>query len=502
MTMKHTCNVVSLLAASTALAFISHATPTLGLTITRNNNGGQLLRNLLGDTTGLSNFSIRLTGDARAFGTFRDDPFGLQSGVVLSTGKVEDLVGQNASDGGFSPGVSVPLTFTKLSGLTGDPSSRRTAVFRADLSNIGFDISSLTIADNGSGGGGSGGLFSGFDLDAIKLSNTLISSALEVDAIPGLDVFDFSPARTIFTPGTQRPSTNNTEPIPDPIQPDLFGTINGNINNTVATLAQFDSTGKVDNPKGAASLGDNGLVGFDLTSPISQSGEPLFLYIGEAGASGENRETPAGNITVSNRQISELNELSTDFGFPGIANDSISLKIEFDADETADLLYFQYVFGSEELVEFGGNQFNDAFSLELNGFNFASLSDGATVSINNLVPSPFGPYHPDFIYNPVSNPASSETKLDGYTKPLTFVGFLEPNARNSLVINVKDVRDGLFDSAVFIKGGTLGTVELPPIDGGGGNVSVPEPTSSLGLLVFGALSTGLIRKKLNRELNS
>jgi hypothetical protein len=487
--MKHTYNVVSLLAASTALAFISHATPTFGLTITRNNNGGQLLSNLLGDTTGLSNFSIRLTGDARAFGTFQDDPFGLKSGIVLSTGKVTDLVGKNLSDGGFSPGISIPLTFTKLDGLTGLPSNPGTAVFRADLSGIGVDIQSLSIADSGTGIGGANGKFSGFDLDAIKFSRTSVDSATQVNGLTDLEnVFDFSPARTTFTPGTQRP------PI-DPSQPELDGTLNGNINNAIATLGEFDA-----NPSatgGSVSLGDGGKVGFDLKSSIP-AGNPLFLYIGEAG---NNEKAPSGNISASNRPISGFNDLSTDFGFPGIANDSISMRIDFDADETADLLYFQYVFGSEEFVEFGGNQFNDAFSLELNGFNFASLSDGATVSTNNLVPSPFGPYHPDFIYNPVSNPASSETKLDGYTKPLTFVGFLEPNARNSLVINVKDVRDGLFDSAVFIKAGTLGTVEPPPIDDGGGNVSVPEPTSSLGILAFGALSTGLLRKKHQQKAN-
>lgn len=492
--MKHTYNVVTFLAASTALTFISHTTPTFAFTIHQNNNGGQLLRNLLGDTTGLSNFSIRLTGDARAFGTFQDDPFGLQSGIVLSTGRVSELpcTGNelicNGWDGGFSPGISVPLVFDQLRGSNG-------TVLRADLSNVGFDIKSLVIGDSGRDAVGSPGIYSGFDLDGVKLSNSFVTSVNQANELHGsdiLDVFDFSPARTIFSPGTQRPGS-----VDNPERPDLFGAINGNVNNAVATLGQFDFRGGTTDPFGFVSLGDNGKVAFNLTSAISTSNRPLYLYISEGGV----RETLAGNITVSDRLVSESNPLSTDFGFPGTANDSISMRIDFDADETADLLYFQFAFGSEEFVEFGGNQFNDAFSLELNGFNFASLSDGAAVSINNLVPSPFGPYHPDFIYNPKSDPASSETKLDGYTKPLTFVGFLEPNARNSLVINVKDVRDGFFDSAVFIKGGTLGTVEPPPIDDGGGNVSVPEPTSSLAILAFGALSTGLLRKKHQQKAN-
>src|SRR4028118_1293270 len=100
----------------------------MAFTITQNNLGIQLLNNLLGNTAGLSNFSVRLTGDGRAFGTFSDDPFGLGSGVVLSTGKVADLAGTNAADGGFSPGESMPLTFAKLTGTTGG-SPAGTAVY-------------------------------------------------------------------------------------------------------------------------------------------------------------------------------------------------------------------------------------------------------------------------------------------------------------------------------------------------------------------------------------
>uniref|UniRef100_A0A0C1RPU1 Uncharacterized protein n=1 Tax=Tolypothrix bouteillei VB521301 TaxID=1479485 RepID=A0A0C1RPU1_9CYAN len=87
----------------------------------------QFLKQLLGDTTGLSNFTSTLTGDRTAFGVFKDDPFNLKSGVVLSTGKASELAGRNISDGGLSPGQSIPLNFTKLDGLTG--ASKTTAVY-------------------------------------------------------------------------------------------------------------------------------------------------------------------------------------------------------------------------------------------------------------------------------------------------------------------------------------------------------------------------------------
>jgi Ca2+-binding RTX toxin-like protein len=419
--------------------------PTGTFRVQGNNNLTTLSQEILGNTAGLSNFAIDFVGDARAIGTFENDPFGLGSGIVLSTGKVEDLVGKNNSDGGFSPGTSVPLKFTKLPGNSG--ATNQTGVYVADLSNLGFDIRSLTIADSGSGQGGGMGYYSGFDLDGIKLSNTLIASASEVNALPGLNAFDFSPTGTILTPGTQRPGGYAS--------PDLYGTLNGFVDNGFATLESFDSDPADVTGKGDFSLGDAGKVGFNLTGAMSTSAAPLYLYIGE---SGDNGEVAAGSITASNRPISGLSDLSTDFGAPGAKDDDIALKLSFDADATAQTLYFQFAFGSEELVEYAGSDFNDLFTLSLNGFNIAQLSDGEAVTINNLATRPFAPYHPDLIYNPVEKgPASSQTKLDGFTKVLTFAATLETNSRNTLEIKVKDGRDGLLDSAVFIRTGTFGT---------------------------------------------
>lgn len=460
--------------------------------ITQNNDVETLKKSLLGDTKGLSNFSIKLTGNANASGTFQNDPFDLKSGIALSTGNVTDLATKNIADGGFSPGTSIPLRFIKLPGRPNEASG--SDVFYADLSEIGFDINSILFADSGSLFGGSTGPFSGFDLDSIKLSNVKLESAEAVNSIPGLDVFDFTPAGTVLAPGSQRP------PIADgdvEITPELRGILNGNINNLVATLERFDSTGSTNELVGAMSLGDNGKIGFNLTQTVSTVNKPLYLYVGESGR-GESSEgeSPDGLISVSNRFINELNDLSTDFGFVGATNDSIKIEIEFDADNTAEFLYFEYVFGSEEFVEFAGSQFNDSFSLRLNGFNFARLSNGDNVSINNLTFGPYGAYHPDFVRNEASTGSlSNQTSLDGYTKPLTFVGLIEPDARNTLVIELKDVRDGLLDSAVFLKGGTLGTVSPGDIrleDGAGGSkiIEIDEGDRLVIIDNFGGIGRG------------
>lgn len=278
------------IATSVALSLVS--APAMAFTITQNNSTQDLLDALLGDTTGLSNFSISTTGDPNAFGLFNDDPFGLSSGIVLSTGNAIELGGQNSEDGGI--------------------------------------------------------------------------------------IADFS------------------------------------------------------------------------TAP---------------------------------------NDLSTDLGPQGKEGDATSLSISFDADTSVEKLFFEYVFGSEEFVEFGGSTFNDSFELLLNGENLATLTDGQSVTINHLVPDPEGSYHPDFISNPTGS--TTMTKLDGYTKPLTFEGMVNQNATNTLTINIKDVGDGYLDSAVFLKGGSLGT-QLPP-----NAERVPEPGVLFGL----AMVTGMtLLKKFKPQL--
>ncbi len=406
--------------------------------ITQNGNGNDLLTQFLGDnTTGLSNFQVNLKGNSQAFGTFTNDPFGLGSGIVLSTGKVTDLAGSNTADGGFSPGINTKLKFTKLPG-----GINNSGVFVADVSNLGFDLKLLTFADSGSLFGGLNGKYSGFDLDAIRLSNQLVTKAADINLATAIDVFDFSPVGTIFTAGSQR--------IPFDIPyTELYGTVNGYINNGIANLAEFDKG--IPGVDDSVSLGDNGRVSFNLTTPVSTSTQPLYLYVGE---SANNGETPDGLFSASNREVNSLSDLSTDFGVPGVADDTISMEVEFDADASTTNVYFQFVFGSEELLEYAG-KFNDAFSLELNGVNLATLSNGNEVTINNLAINPVGPYSPDLIYNPVSTPTNLQSKLDGYTKVLTFIGDVTPNSVNKLVITVKDNRDGLLDSAVFLKAGSF-----------------------------------------------
>lgn len=181
---------------------------------------------------------------------------------------------------------AAPVSLTKLTGVTGGTAAG-TAVYKADLSSIGLtSILSIGIRDNSGALGGATGQFSGFDLDAIKLSTTDCADAACAKALAGLSVFDFT-SGTIFAPGSQRA----------PADPKLFGTdgTGAAVDNAIATLGAFDGESTTDPSTvfGFLSLGDNGIIDFNLTAATSTAG--LFLYIGEVG---DNGEVAAGSIIV------------------------------------------------------------------------------------------------------------------------------------------------------------------------------------------------------------
>lgn len=199
---------------------------------------------------------------------------------------------------GASAAQAVPITLDALTGVTGG-SPAQTGVYRADLSSAGIgNILSITIQDSNSGIGGASGQFSGFDLDAIILSNTYCDSAACAAGLTGLGVFDYSPTGTLFNPGSQRP----------PSDPALFGTGAGGteVDDLVATLGLFDGDSSTLTPDGFLSMGDGGSLSLNLTSSVATAG--LYLYLGEVG---DNGEVAAGQITISDRPVTDVPEPGT-----------------------------------------------------------------------------------------------------------------------------------------------------------------------------------------------
>jgi hypothetical protein len=201
---------------------------------------------------------------------------------------------------------------------------------------------------------------------------------------------------------------------------------------------------------------------FRLTSGIVLS---TGRVVDIAGANIDDRK--GGSGTSGKQAIPIKYDLNTDFSSVGSEGDEIRLQIKFFADgsQGKDKLYFQYVFGSEEFYEYAGSQYNDSFSLILNGVNYARLPNNiqSQVSINNLASSPLDRSSPYLLENSSTNGfVRSSTRLDAFTVPLIFEAPLELNKENTLEIVLKDEYDGLYDSAVLLKAGTFGTTR--PID--------------------------------------
>ena len=197
------------------------------------------------------------------------------SSLCLAT--VMALMSTNAS--------AVSVSLTPLTGVLGTPTAG-TQVFRGNLGAIPGNptINAISVSDASGGVGGSPGQFSGFDLDGIILSTKFCTTTACLVGAPTINVFNYA-SGTVFTKGYQTA----------PLSPKLFGTdASGNaVDNAVATLGFFDANSSTSAPARFLSLGYDGSILFNLTSPTALSG--LYLYLGEVGGNGEN---PAANVNL------------------------------------------------------------------------------------------------------------------------------------------------------------------------------------------------------------
>lgn len=138
--------------------------------------------------------------------------------------------------------------------------------------------------------------------------------------------------------------------------------------------------------------------------------------------------------------------------------------LEFDVVATADSVKFEYVFGSEEYLEWVGSSFNDVFGFFISGPGIVgtdnmALIPGTTipVSINNVNDFSYSDYYVDN-GDGFSSPYSTDpyyVQYDGLTTVLTASHVVLPCETYHLKLAVSDMGDGVLDSGVFIKAGSL-----------------------------------------------
>ncbi len=181
----------------------------------------------------------------------------------------------------------------------------------------------------------------------------------------------------------------------------------------------------------------------------------------------------SGNISSVEGPLNQLDDVSTNNGFPGDADlaalvpgftlyDATVLEFDFEC-ETLQEVSFQFVFSSDEYNEYVFSPFNDVFAFFLNGNNIALVPGaGVPVAIDNV--NCGDPYDPplggnncsQFINNDCSDlggfPCSAvSTEMDGLTLVFTATGSLNPGV-NHIKLAIADAGDEVYDSNVLIRG--------------------------------------------------
>lgn len=179
----------------------------------------------------------------------------------------------------------------------------------------------------------------------------------------------------------------------------------------------------------------------------------------------------------------------------GCTGGGTSTSLKFDFTSNTGQLFFNYVFGSEEYTQFVGSQFNDTFSLLLNGTNIALLpGGGGVVSINNVNCTTNSAFYRNNVTHGGSESNNTcpspglDIQYDGLTTVLSATANLNPGT-NTFEFLITDAGDSSLDSGVFIQGASFAST--PPPNGG----SAPEP-GSLALASLGLLAgAGLLRRR-------
>jgi gliding motility-associated-like protein len=141
--------------------------------------------------------------------------------------------------------------------------------------------------------------------------------------------------------------------------------------------------------------------------------------------------------------------------------------LEFDFIPTGDSVKFRYCFGSEEYPEYVNAGVNDAFAFFLSGPNPAggnyvnknvALLPGTTtaVSIDNVNAGSNAAYYRSNTGNPIN------CEFDGFTTVLYALEKIVCGQTYHIKIAIADGGDGVWDSGVFLEGGSFSS--LPPLN--------------------------------------
>ncbi|MBS1584827.1 MAG: choice-of-anchor L domain-containing protein [Bacteroidetes bacterium] len=159
-------------------------------------------------------------------------------------------------------------------------------------------------------------------------------------------------------------------------------------------------------------------------------------------------------------------DLNAIIGSPGF--DACALSFNFVPNiDTATMLHFQYVFGSDEYPEYACSQFNDVFAFMITGPNFTPNQNIALVpntnipvAINSINGPPYnypiatcnamGPGSP-FTQYYIDNNGGQTIAFDGFTVVMDAQALLQPCDTYHIKLAIQNTGDEAYQSGVFLR---------------------------------------------------
>ncbi len=169
------------------------------------------------------------------------------------------------------------------------------------------------------------------------------------------------------------------------------------------------------------------------------------------------------NNLGSTSTVNDFFVINPDPDLAGVIGDSSlndQVIIEFDFIAVHNRLSFNYVFGSEEYLEFVNTGYNDVFGFFISGpgisgvENLAVLENGDPVSVNSINDQ----VNSDkYVNNGDGTSPNSDfyIQLDGYTTRLSAVADVIPCEVYHIKLAIADAGDATYDSGVFIESGSF-----------------------------------------------
>ncbi|WP_323038291.1 Hint domain-containing protein [Gemmobacter sp.] len=166
-----------------------------------------------------------------------------------------------------------------------------------------------------------------------------------------------------------------------------------------------------------------------------------------------NTNRAAGTTTDTQGGINGDSQLNTLAG--GNTYDAAIFTATFVPD--GNWITLQFVFSSEEYLEYVSGGYNDAFGVWVNGvYAPVTVLNGGVAAIDTVNTT----QNPNLFLNNPANADTYNSEMDGLTRVLTIKAPVTPGAENTIKIAIADAGDASYDSNVLIMADSIQSVTI------------------------------------------